>query len=212
MNYLDSIIKGTQAHNRNVKAARSNASMLLDMVNQNAQRATESANQATAFRQQTQQTAIQRAAQARMSGGLPAPQAGGGGGGGPHSAGDGHNHGSGGQSVGEANELWSRLQRMIKDSPHKITPGARSRDYATQVRLWNNYKAGRGPRAARPGTSKHGNGRANDLQYSNDAARAWALQNAGRYGLAFPIYNPNLSRSMDESWHVELARPPKKKK
>jgi hypothetical protein len=106
---------------------------------------------------------------------------------------------------GESDELWRRINKMTADSPHKITPGKRSRDYATQVRLWNAYKAGKGPMAAKPGTSKHGNGRANDLQYSNDAARAWALANASRYGLKFPIYNPNLARSRDESWHVELA-------
>lgn len=137
------------------------------------------------------------------SGGAPGPSSGQGG----HFQGDGHAHGSEVPATkGEAEELWNRLQRMLKEAPHKITPGARSRDYATQVRLWNNYKAGKGPQAARPGTSKHGDGRANDLQYSSAAARAWALANAGKYGLAFPIYNPNLPRSRDESWHVELAR------
>lgn len=104
----------------------------------------------------------------------------------------------------EAEILWQRVQQMIADSPYKITPGARSRDYATQVRLWNDYQAGRGPKAARPGTSKHGDGRANDLQYSSPAARQWALENAHKYGLHFPIYDPKLPRSRDESWHVEV--------
>lgn len=142
-----------------------------------------------------------------VPGGMPRPSGGGGGGGnGPHHKHDGHNHGSGGaQSVGEANELWRRLQKMIAASPHKITPGPRSRDYATQVRLWNAYKAGKGAMAARPGTSKHGNGRANDLKYSNEAARQWALANAKNFGLAFPLYNPKLGRGRDESWHVELG-------
>jgi hypothetical protein len=115
---------------------------------------------------------------------------------------------AGGSGGSEADELWSRLQRMIADAPGKITPGPRSRDYATQVRLWNRYKAGKGPQAARPGKSKHGDGRANDLTYENDAVRAWALANAGKYGLAFPIYNPKLSRRMDESWHIELGDSP----
>jgi hypothetical protein len=108
-------------------------------------------------------------------------------------------------SGSEADMLWNRLQRMIADAPGKITPGPRSRDRATQERLYARWKAGKGPRAAKPGTSKHGNGRANDLTYENDAVRAWALANAGKYGLAFPIYDPKLSRRMDESWHIELA-------
>jgi hypothetical protein len=31
------------------------------------------------------------------------------------------------------------------------------------------------------------------------------LKNAGRYGLAVPLYNPKLGRGRDESWHIELA-------
>lgn len=111
-----------------------------------------------------------------------------------------------GESSGgsESDELWGRVQRMIADSPYKITPGKRTRSYEEQVRLWNEYKAGRGPMAAKPGRSKHGDGRANDLQYSSAKAREWALANAHRYGLHFPIYNPKLGRGKDESWHVEL--------
>jgi hypothetical protein len=110
------------------------------------------------------------------------------------------------ESGGEADVLWQRLQKMIADAPGKITPGPRSRDLATQQRLYARYKAGKGPMAAKPGTSKHGNGRANDLKYENDAVRQWALKNAHRYGLSFPIYNPKLGRSRDESWHVEVAK------
>jgi hypothetical protein len=123
-----------------------------------------------------------------------------------HNMGDGHNHPKGSvPTEKEAEELWNRVNRMIKDSPHKITPGARSRSYAEQVRLWNLYKAGKGAMAAKPGTSKHGTGRANDLQYSSEAARQWALANASKYGLAMPLYNPKLGRGRDESWHVELG-------
>ncbi len=107
----------------------------------------------------------------------------------------------------EPDELWNRLQAMIRDAPGKIKPGPRSRDYATQVRLWKRYQAG-GPQAAKPGTSKHGDGRANDLTYENDAVRQWALANAAKYGLAFPIYDPKKKRSHDESWHVELGGSP----
>jgi hypothetical protein len=110
----------------------------------------------------------------------------------------------GGAPASESDELWQRVQRMIADSPFPITPGKRSRSYEEQVRLWDRAQAG-GPQAARPGTSKHGNGRANDLQYSSPAARKWALENAHKYGLSMPLYNPKLARSHDESWHVELA-------
>ena len=95
---------------------------------------------------------------------------------------------------------------MIADSPFadQITPGARTRSYDEQVRLWNNYQNGTGPMAARPGTSRHGNGEANDLKYGSPEARAWVLANAERYGLHLPIYDPSKPRSKDESWHIEL--------
>lgn len=109
-------------------------------------------------------------------------------------------------SGSEADVLWSRLQRMIADAPGKITPGKRTRSYQEQVALYAKYKAGKGAMAAKPGTSKHGDGRANDLKYENDAVRQWALANAHKYGLAFPIYNPKLARSRDESWHIEVKK------
>lgn len=153
-----------------------------------------------------QMAAQQAQAAAPGMGAAPRPSGGGGGGGnGPHHKHDGHNHSSSGQTVGEANELWRRLQKMIADRP-TIKPGPRARSYEEQVRLWNLYKAGKGAMAARPGTSKHGNGRANDLKYGSEADRQWALANAKNYGLAFPLYNPKLGRGRDESWHVELAR------
>lgn len=109
---------------------------------------------------------------------------------------------------GEADTLWNRLNQMINESPYKnqLKPGKRSRSYEEQVRLYNNYKAGKGPQAAKPGTSKHGNGRANDLQYGSPEARKWVLDNLARYGLSVPIYNPKLARQLDESWHIELGR------
>lgn len=42
-------------------------------------------------------------------------------------------------------------------------PNSTYRTYAKQVQYWNDYQAGRGPIAARPGTSNHGWGRACDL-------------------------------------------------
>lgn len=184
MNYLEQVLAATKAHNLNAKRSQLNVQNVLGLVDQ---------------RNGIQEAAARRVPQAAPS----APS----GGSGPHHKGDGHNHsGSGGsQTVGEANELWRRLQLMLKDRP-TIKPGARSRSYAEQVRLWNLYKAGKGAQAARPGTSKHGTGRANDLKYSNEADRQWALANAHKYGLSFPLYNPKLGRGRDESWHIELKR------
>ena len=104
----------------------------------------------------------------------------------------------------EADTLWERVQQFVADSPYKIGLGKRTRSYEEQVAAKEREKRG-GPKAATPGKSKHGNGRANDLQYSSPAARKWALENAGRYGLQFPIYDPSKPRHLDESWHVEVA-------
>lgn len=99
---------------------------------------------------------------------------------------------------GEADVLWDRMQQLIADAPGKVTPGKRTRSYEEQVRLYERYKAGKGPLAAKPGTSKHGDGRANDLKYENQATKRWVLQNAERYGLSFPLLNAG------EDWHIQL--------
>lgn len=52
--------------------------------------------------------------------------------------------------------------------------------------------------AARPGTSPHERGMAADLQFSSDAARAWAHAHAVEFGLSFPVGR--------EPWHAEPAR------
>src|SRR5690606_34774935 len=49
---------------------------------------------------------------------------------------------------------------------------------------------------APPGRSFHNHGTAADLKFLNDAAKAWVHQNAGQFGLAFPLAN--------EPWHIEL--------
>lgn len=50
---------------------------------------------------------------------------------------------------------------------------------------------------APPGSSNHQKGNAADLGFGSDAALKWAHDNAGQYGLAFPLSN--------ENWHVEAA-------
>lgn len=105
----------------------------------------------------------------------------------------------------ESAVLMARLEKFIADAPGKIKLGPTTRSYATQVALKKKELAG-GPKAATPGKSKHGDGRANDLAYENEATRQWALKNAAKYGLAFPIYDPKKMRSHDESWHIEVAK------
>ena len=121
----------------------------------------------------------------------------------------GENGVAGSAGMSESDLLWQRVNQMIADSPYKdkVKPGARTRSYAEQVAAKEREKRG-GPKAATPGKSKHGDGRANDIQgiNSDPAIRKWFHENAARYGLAFPIYNPNLPTSKNEAWHVELAK------
>lgn len=72
------------------------------------------------------------------------------------------------------------------------------RTYAKQVEFWNDYQAGRGALAARPGYSNHGLGRAVDLP--DDAMR----EQVRRYGHLFGwgIAGGRLpSDAPSESWH-----------
>lgn len=51
---------------------------------------------------------------------------------------------------------------------------------------------------APPGSSNHQKGTATDLRYANEEAKQWAMANAAKYSLAFPMAH--------EPWHVELAK------
>lgn len=92
------------------------------------------------------------------------------------------------------------LTQMFENAPPNIQDQLRVssgfRSIARQQQLWDaSDKTGK--MVARPGHSQHNHGMAADLQYLDPAARAWAQQNASKYGLAFPMsYEP---------WHVELA-------
>lgn len=104
-------------------------------------------------------------------------------------------------------DFQSALAAMFADAPEEIRSqlqiksGFRSPEL--QAKLWQDALAKYGsPEIARkwvapPGKSQHGHGNASDLGYLSPAARAWAHQNAGKYGLAFPLAN--------EDWHIELA-------
>lgn len=77
-------------------------------------------------------------------------------------------------------------------------PNSSYRTYDTQVQFWNDYQAGRGPIAARPGTSLHGNGKAVDTPTPamHAAIRKWGADFG--WGIAG---NRLGSDAPSESWH-----------
>lgn len=106
---------------------------------------------------------------------------------------------------GMADPFQQALMSMLQNAPEEVKVGITSgyRSPETQEKLWQEALAKYGsPEAARkwvapPGKSQHGHGHAADLKYLSPAAQEWVHQNAGQYGLAFPLDN--------EPWHVELA-------
>lgn len=101
-------------------------------------------------------------------------------------------------------EFGRRLEAMISDASSSglkigITSGFRSTE--RQAQLWADAVAKYGSESAArkwvapPGSSNHNRGLAADLSYSSPDAKSWAHDNAGRYGLSFPLNN--------EAWHVE---------
>lgn len=100
-------------------------------------------------------------------------------------------------------EFSSALAQLFAAAPKGLAINSAYRSPELQAQLWDDALAKYGsPEAARkwvapPGRSQHGHGNAVDLGFSDDAARAWAHENAGAYGLAFPLAN--------EPWHAELA-------
>ncbi|KAB0678049.1 M15 family metallopeptidase [Aureimonas leprariae] len=102
-------------------------------------------------------------------------------------------------------EFREALERMFIAAPPELglQVGSGYRSVERQRQLWEaSDKSGR--MVARPGGSRHNHGDAADLSASglrldkaSAAARDWVHQNAGAYGLSFPMsYEP---------WHVELA-------
>lgn len=101
----------------------------------------------------------------------------------------------------------SALSRMIAEAPENVRSGLRIgsgfRSPERQSQLWNDAlkKYGSAEKArkwvAPPGRSQHNHGNAADLKFLSPEARKWAHENAGKYGLSFPLSN--------EDWHIELA-------
>ncbi len=107
--------------------------------------------------------------------------------------------------LGMAAEFQRKLATMLASMPDdlkgsvSVNSGYRSTE--RQAQLWlDALKKYGSPEAARkwvapPGNSQHNKGNAADLGYSSDASRQWVHQNAGNFGLSFPLSN--------ENWHIE---------
>ncbi|WP_440408711.1 D-alanyl-D-alanine carboxypeptidase family protein [Neorhizobium petrolearium] len=100
-------------------------------------------------------------------------------------------------------KLATMLASMPDDLKGSVTINSGYRSPERQQELWLQALQKYGsPEAARkwvapPGNSQHNKGNAADLGYGSDAARQWVHQNAGNYGLTFPLSN--------ENWHIEDA-------
>lgn len=102
--------------------------------------------------------------------------------------------------------FYARLQKFVEAAAangYRITPDGGTgawRSYASQVSMKNSH----GANAATPGWSNHGWGIASDLAFGSTAAMYWAHENAGAYGLAFPLCQ-SLGSNCWENWHIEPA-------
>lgn len=96
-------------------------------------------------------------------------------------------------------ELLERLNRVGQRLGAVLWIASGNRTYYEQAALYADYRAGRGPLAARPGTSNHHGGRAADTWYrgqniGNSSRARVALRNEG---LCLPVPG--------EAWHVEIG-------
>ncbi|CDZ53367.1 D-alanyl-D-alanine carboxypeptidase family protein [Neorhizobium galegae] len=109
----------------------------------------------------------------------------------------------GGMQSGFQQKLATMLASMPDDLKGSVSINSGYRSPERQQELWLEALRKYGsPEAARkwvapPGNSQHNKGNAADLGYGSDAARNWMHQNAGNYGLSFPLSN--------ENWHIEDA-------
>ncbi|MBX5149578.1 hypothetical protein HJB78_00975 [Rhizobium lentis] len=100
-----------------------------------------------------------------------------------------------------AKKLATMLASMPDDLRGQVTINSGFRDIARQQELWLQALQKYGsPEEARkwvapPGNSQHNKGNAADLGYGSDAAMNWVHENAGSFGLSFPLGN--------ENWHIE---------
>ena len=96
----------------------------------------------------------------------------------------------------------SRLNAMFAASPGGLTINSGFRTVKRQQELWDAALAKYGDPeiadnwVARPGTSNHNSGAAVDLGYASPDVQKWVHDNAGAYGLNFPMSH--------EPWHIEM--------
>lgn len=108
---------------------------------------------------------------------------------------------------GMSGDLQTGLTAMLKAAPagiaDDITINSGFRSVARQRELFDAAVAKYGSVAAArrwvapPGNSQHNLGNAADLGFGSSAARNWAHENAGQFGLRFPMAH--------EPWHIETA-------
>lgn len=93
-------------------------------------------------------------------------------------------------------ELQLRLARLAKYLGRRIHVNSGYRSNAEQQRLYDLYKAGQGPLAAKPGTSNHNRGTAIDAVVNGQNLGAVVTtKTLRRFGLHLPVSG--------EAWHVE---------
>lgn len=83
-------------------------------------------------------------------------------------------------------------------------PNSSYRSYAKQVEFYNAYLAGRGPLAARPGTSNHGWGRAVDIPTAQMQAMVRRYGHRFGWGIAGGQLS---SDAPSEPWHCTFRGP-----
>ena len=99
----------------------------------------------------------------------------------------------GGKVQGLNKKFLEQLSAFNAAAGNRYTVNSGYRSVAHQQQLYNQYLAGRGPVAARPGSSQHNFGLAADLAPSNARDVHGAL--AKQFGLVFTVPS--------ESWHIE---------
>lgn len=109
---------------------------------------------------------------------------------------------------GAAARSWMAMRWYI----HKKTgtwiyptgPASSYRSLAKQQEFWNNYTSGKGPLAARPGTSNHGWGKAVDLPLPAQQAAVRKYGHLFGWGIAGGKLS---SDAPSESWHATFRGP-----
>lgn len=101
----------------------------------------------------------------------------------------------------------SALVQLFQAAPGNIRQNLRAtsgyRSNEVQKGLWENALKKYGDPeiadnwVARPGQSNHNHGGAVDFKYLDPSAQEWVHQNAGQFGLKFPMKH--------EPWHIELG-------